>query len=156
MITTTREELAWAAGFFDGEGCVGIVRGSPTRPPKSIRVGISQLDSRVLERFKAAVGVGYIHGPTKRYGTSQPQYRYVAQHHPATQAICALLWTWLSPVKREQFKRCLMAIRDEMIVKSPCSHGVRRSKCVPCNRDRAQRRTTEYRMRRLARAMLTA
>jgi hypothetical protein len=154
MLSTTREEMAWAAGLFDGEGCVGLVRGSRSRPCQSIRVGITQVDRRVLDRFRADVGCGYIHGPTKRYGTSQPQFRYVAQHHPATQAIGAMLWQWLSPVKRAQFTRCLSTIVASM---TPlCPHRDRRSRCVTCVRARGRTRQQGFRMRRYARALLTA
>lgn len=52
-------ELAWAAGFFEGEGCVSVDRrGASPR----LKLDCSQKYNRkILERFHAAVGVGKIH-----------------------------------------------------------------------------------------------
>ena len=49
-------ELAWAAGFFDGEGYIGVVRGTGMGCSLALRIYISQKDREVLDRFKKAVG----------------------------------------------------------------------------------------------------
>jgi hypothetical protein len=57
-----REELAWAAGFFDGEGSF-----SWTMPAAFGWAVINQTNRASLERFKRAVaGLGKIYGPTNR------------------------------------------------------------------------------------------
>lgn len=53
-----REELAWAAGFFDGEGCF-----SYSKSGQYVCVSIGQTVREPLERFKLAVGLGVIYGP---------------------------------------------------------------------------------------------
>jgi hypothetical protein len=59
--THEQVELAWAAGFFDGEGCVAA------QLPKGcvslrLKLDVSQKYRRApLERFRAAVGVGNIY-----------------------------------------------------------------------------------------------
>jgi hypothetical protein len=83
-----REELAWCAGFFDGEGHVSAKR-------HGIALSVNQIHPEVIERFKDAVG--------KR----RPVYKFVAGSFHDVQAICAMLWPWLGSVKREQFKRAL-------------------------------------------------
>lgn len=98
-------ELAWAAGFFDGEGCVSLLKsGRHTYP----QVGISQVDRMVLDRVTEAVGFGKVYGPYKT--PRKPQYLYSVYGFEKTQALMAFLWPWLSPVKRAQFKRILYAI----------------------------------------------
>lgn len=103
-----REELAWAAGFFDGEGCTRGPSGS-----SRLRLTISQAgDTELLERFRRAVGVGAIYGPY--------QYRHqrlskkpfcaltIASFETAQHAICCL-WPWLGSIKRAQ---ALTALRQ--------------------------------------------
>jgi hypothetical protein len=51
-----REEIAWAAGLFEGEGCITQSSGQSV-----LRLNSTDLD--VLERFHAAVGRGEIYGP---------------------------------------------------------------------------------------------
>ena len=56
----TREELAYMAGFFDGEGCIGAYA-----PRKySIIVSIGQNDPTILIRLKKLYG-GTLTGPDK-------------------------------------------------------------------------------------------
>lgn len=54
-------DLAWAAGFFDGEGCVTIVRQryrDPTRQPTyRLKIYVSQTNKRSLEEFEWIVGL---------------------------------------------------------------------------------------------------
>jgi hypothetical protein len=96
-----REELAWAAGFFDGEGCFSFsVAG------RYVCVSLSQTDREPLDRFKAAVGIGRVLGPydfrkNDRW-VRKPQYVYRVNGYERVQAIAALLWSWLGSVKRQQ------------------------------------------------------
>ena len=96
-----REELAWAAGFFDGEGCF-----SYTEKARYGVATITQADIRPLDRFKTAVRVGNVYGPyDKKYPgrmSKQPQWIYRAHRREHVQAVAALLWFKLSPVKRQQ------------------------------------------------------
>ena len=57
-------KVAWAAGFFDGEGCVNLV---PCRSRKSWRPGlqVGNVDRPSLEAFKDIVGVGKIYARRK-------------------------------------------------------------------------------------------
>ena len=58
---TTIPELAWAAGFMDGEGCISIARQTYTdaarRATFRIRVDITQNHLKVLRYFEKAAGV---------------------------------------------------------------------------------------------------
>jgi hypothetical protein len=102
-------QLAWASGLFDGEGCTGV------RPNKSrlnavhIYASVNQsshsadIVPSVLKRFQAAVGgMGFIRGAyfDKRSGTYAHQW--LAASFEEAQAVIALLWSHLGPVKRAQ------------------------------------------------------
>jgi hypothetical protein len=103
-------ELAWAAGFVDGEGWMGFSGHSP-------RLSVTQVDRRVLDRLQAALlGLGRVAGPydkaTEERPNIQPQWIYRAQSWHEVQAAIALMWKYLSPVKRAQARRTLLALRE--------------------------------------------
>jgi hypothetical protein len=103
-----REELAWAAGFFDGEGNTGSAWSSP------IHVQVSNTDLRLLQRFWAALGVGRISGPytLKNRPQNRPHWHWAATSFEDAQAAIALLWVWLSESKRKQAAKALRQYRD--------------------------------------------
>ena len=112
---TRREELAWAAGFFDGEGCTMIRRdrrlGDPTRAPTvNVGIAVNQVDRRVLDRLLAALGTGTIRGPYKTPG-GKDQWRYAADGFARVVAVVAILWPWLGEIKRDQARRVLLEYR---------------------------------------------
>lgn len=93
-------EVAWAAGFFDGEGYVGV---GPTN--HELRVGILQVHRAELERFRRAVlYLGSITGPyrVKKEPSRQPIYQYRVTNWRDVQAVIAVLWRFLSEPKRQQ------------------------------------------------------
>lgn len=103
-------ELAWAAGFFDGEGSVSIrVDKRPGRKP-ALQLSIEQNDPRPLHRFALAVGHGRV---TCRKAIRPParkvMYR-VAMGHAATVSTIIALWPWLSEPKREQYARAAQEV----------------------------------------------
>lgn len=99
MITVSREELAWAAGFFDGEGNTCVI--NYDRDGERIAVQISSTYLPTLERFLGAVHQGRIYGPYQR-GTYKPQWHYRVNGWPRCQAVIAMLWPFLSGDKRAQ------------------------------------------------------
>lgn len=105
-ISVHREKLAWAGGFFDGEGHVGGA-GDKGYPALHIRQAGSYTQvPEVLPRFRDAVcGLGYLYGPMFDPENLQhlPQWSFEAHGFEAVQAIFAMLWPWLGPVKRAQF-----------------------------------------------------
>jgi hypothetical protein len=108
----SREDLAWAAGFFDGEGTTSI-RSVRTYPYPGM--SLNQVNLCTLERFHKAIGgVGKIYGPYQpkvKTGTRQPIYSWQAANFQAAQAAMALLWNFLSEPKRAQYKRAIETAR---------------------------------------------
>ncbi len=111
--TGTDVELAWAAGFFDGEGSVSVhCDKRPGRRP-AFRLEIEQVDVRPLVRFRAAVGgLGSL---SQRIGPRAPNrrllYRIFACNDPALR-IASSLWPWLSEPKQEQIVRVLDRLEE--------------------------------------------
>jgi LAGLIDADG-like domain len=102
-----REELAWAAGFFDGEGCF-----SWTAKSAWGCAVIGQSNRESLERFQRAVGdLGKIYGPYKsrhkdRWSRKE-QWVFRAHRREHVQAVALMLWFKLGPIKRAQAKSVL-------------------------------------------------
>ena len=93
---TDKTELAWAAGFFDGEGCTTTVNGSAS-------IVVVQKDRRPLDRFARALG-GNVGGPYGPYGKGCAMYRWQATGKRAKE-VMDLLWPFLSDPKKEQYVR---------------------------------------------------
>lgn len=99
-------ELAWLAGFTDGDGYFGY---SPYSNGLALSFVIGQNGNRsILVRVQKTLGFGRINGPYKRKGR-KPNYRFVVNGFEHVQAIAALLWPWLSTVKRKQAARTIAA-----------------------------------------------
>jgi hypothetical protein len=106
-------ELAWAAGFFDGEGSTGtaLKRADSLGVFASVPQAASTTEHipAVLLRFHRAIGgLGRVSNPyfDRRSGTYLFQWR--TDNFEEIQAVVALLWSHLGPVKRSQASRALM------------------------------------------------
>jgi hypothetical protein len=101
--TIDREELAWAAGFFDGEGSPYFAKNVRTAG-----ITIGQTDREVLDRFVKSVQLGKVTGPYGPYGSGKKPIFYIRiVSHWQTQHIAAALWPWLGTEKKEQFVKVL-------------------------------------------------
>jgi hypothetical protein len=63
MITPT--EIAWAAGLFEGEGCINV-QFSPKRNRPIVRLTLRMTDEDVVRKFAVLVGAGRVHGPYRK------------------------------------------------------------------------------------------
>ena len=97
-----RYELAWAAGFFDGEGWANTVRQrgrSTGQPHAQINQAGSDGVPEVLVRFQKAVGgLGHLGGPYTASGR-RPIYRWIASSRDDVEVLHHLLLPWLGAVK---------------------------------------------------------
>jgi hypothetical protein len=96
-------DLAWAAGFFDGEGWAN-------RKERGVQSRINQADPKgvpeVLLKFQRIVGVGRIKGPMTEEG-KQPLYYWEATSRPDIGRVGELIGPWLCSVERIQFEATL-------------------------------------------------
>lgn len=104
----TDTELAWAAGFFDGEGWIGVVNSGKNKTVL-IQAQINQVDPQVLQRFAEAVRLGQVKGPKQpRNPNAQLQWRITFSGSDAVLMI-SRIWDYLSPVKLKQAQRAIDA-----------------------------------------------
>jgi hypothetical protein len=105
------DSAAWAAGFFDGEGTVGLVgpRGLAMSIAQASEVGIPE----TLEHFRAVVGAGTITGPrmVPSPWSKLPQYRWQLTRFAEIECVIAMLYPYADVVKRERMTRRLEFVR---------------------------------------------
>lgn len=122
-------ELAWAAGFFDGEG--------HSRWRQNSKAGVSLVvtacqsgSDETLRRLQAALGgAGTIRGPIQdpKHPHWTPRYTWAALDYPAIEALVDM-WPYLSSVKRDQALAAIdgycpqIAAREERAAEYPCGH----------------------------------
>jgi hypothetical protein len=98
-----RHELAWAAGFFDGEGWAN-------RAKRGVHAQINQAGPtgmpEVLLKFRRIVGVGRLGGPVIAEG-KQDLYRWDATSRRDVARVADLIGPYLCPAKRAAFERAL-------------------------------------------------
>lgn len=113
---STETELAWAAGFFDGDGSTTLSRsnslnsnGSAVYLHRQLEMKISQVESyvgqcpTVLTRFQQAVGgLGSIRQKTTLTQTGNTVWHYSLTGVNNIKQVLGLLWPYLDIVKREQ------------------------------------------------------
>jgi hypothetical protein len=109
MLVPNKQELAWAAGFYDGEGCTCLHSRTDRNGVLRLSMSISQVDIRPLHRFQEAVlGFGSICFRNKAAkSTHSDIYVWQEQRPSRIFQIVPLLWNFLSEPKREQIERCL-------------------------------------------------
>jgi hypothetical protein len=86
------EEVAWAAGLFEGEGCI-------TQVGRQFTLAVVNTDEEVIGRFDEIVSLGQIYGPysyeLKDGFRRKPVFRWIATEYNALDAM-QLLAPWLS------------------------------------------------------------
>lgn len=113
-------ELAWAAGFFDGEGYVGWRRGNRHSDPKrrtymGIVANVAQKTPELLKRFCKIVGVGKVYGPyvNGRSGTNKRHYsfRFNVSSYEDVEFLGELLFPYLGTKRQQQFTEAIHSWR---------------------------------------------
>lgn len=103
VLTATREELAYAGGLFDGEGCISQYTKKPRsghpNPTRRPRLRMAMTDEDPIRRFHGIVSVGTVrwsHPPAYRKTGRQAQYVWTCGSFEDVQHVLAVLWPWLS------------------------------------------------------------
>jgi len=86
------EQLAWAAGLFEGEGTVTLCGGRP-------RLAVKMNDEQAVRRFAETVKAGKVYGPYGPYKSSLAKRQHFVWigEKGAAEMVAALLWPWLGP-----------------------------------------------------------
>jgi hypothetical protein len=104
--TYRRDELAWAAGLFEGEGCFSLLQGN-----KASTAGINMIDRDVIERFCRIVGFGRVYAKPPREAHHKMQWQWKVASFEYFQATVALLWPWLGKRRKRRALEILRAKR---------------------------------------------
>jgi hypothetical protein len=123
---TRGEEIAWAAGLFEGEGCIARL---PDRPHQ-IRLQLGSSDRDVVERFAAVVGCGsisYRQSLPRLSDTPKPMWIWVAVAVKAA-ALLEEIFPYLGE-RRSERARELLEFRAEHI-----AHSTKERSCPTCSR----------------------
>lgn len=101
----TRENLAWAAGLFEGEGCFST---STVKGRRYARMRMTSTDVDVLERFRAVVGCGQISAgkispSAAASGTKKQPYVWGLSGRLNVYAVGVALFPWLHSRRRARF-----------------------------------------------------
>jgi hypothetical protein len=98
MDNLSNEDLAWAAGIFDGEGCIGAYK---NRQYIRLKVEVNNTDPRMPLKLHSMFGGSlYLHPPYKDRPHEQQLYRWCAMDTQAGDII-AQIYPYLT-VKKEQ------------------------------------------------------
>jgi hypothetical protein len=115
----TRENIAWAGGFFEGEGTI-----TARAPCPFVAVGSTDLD--VLRRFHNIMGVGGISGPRKPAKPHyKPLYFWSCGGNRRVIAVLAALWPFLGERRQQKAKEAieLAAKAVRWAHRTHCKHG---------------------------------
>ena len=103
-ILTLDTELAWSAGFLDGEGnyAMHTARRAGRADQYTFKIQAAQVYREPLDRLQAALG-GHVTGPYGPYGANkQPYYSWaITGYTEAKEALFRLL-PFHSPIKADQ------------------------------------------------------
>lgn len=110
------EAIAWAGGFFVGEGWISCRLPAPSSRWPQLRAAITQAGAagvpHALLRFRAATKLGAIAGPyvSTSPWSRLPQFKWSIGSDSGTRRLVDLLWPWLDSTKRNQATNALAAM----------------------------------------------
>lgn len=112
MDNKTTTEVAWAAGFFDGEGCVSL---HDNRGYSILTLHVSQTELTILERFQHAIGdFGNIYGPRQHKAIkniSKPSWDWQCSRREHIEIIIDTLRPFLHHTKLTQAQASLFFLK---------------------------------------------
>ncbi len=112
----TRENLAWMAGIYEGEGyCQGRPRTYQRADGRdftttNFRLVISMSDEDIVTRFHKFAGIGTLRGPRTfpSRPNNKPLWDYSA-HGADGYALGVAMWSWLGQRRKEQLHAAISA-----------------------------------------------
>jgi hypothetical protein len=146
------EELAWAAGFFDGEGSTYLekhrTRADHFYPvmyvPQTADIGTAP----ELLRFRAALGLGNISGVCRPKPPRRPYRRWRAVTPAKVQLALHLLWPFIGDIKRAQARKTMQVIhRQPDLMRGNPAFGVAGTRYCLRGHDKWNARIRPYKSR---------
>lgn len=106
----TREDLAWAAGLFEGEGCITIGERNATRRRHPI-CQLNMADEDVVRRLHTVLGVGTVR-MRKYQPVKKDQWVWRVSSFEDAQYVIAALWNWLGARRKNRALEVLTATAE--------------------------------------------
>ena len=91
----TRENIAWLAGLFEGEGCIQIDK-------HGFYLTINMTDEDVLRRVQKITDSGSVTGPMFRSKNHKPLWKWKVRWASESYALLVAIWPYL--LSRRQTK----------------------------------------------------
>jgi len=80
-------DIVWAAGLFEGEGCIC----APPSKPRQRMLYIKMTDKDVMQRFVSVVGYGNLTGPNWSKNSTKPGWQWSIEKKPEVLRILKML-----------------------------------------------------------------
>lgn len=119
---TEKENLAWAAGFLDGEACFKFYQAKRGRGRLAITV--AQVRKEPLDRLANILG-GKVRGPYGPYTTSndgatrQGHYQWDTSTNELAELVIEKIMPWLCEPKKEQASEAVENFKNRRAAKTP-------------------------------------
>lgn len=112
--TLREREIAWAAGLFEGEGCVYIAKQSckwrDGEKKFQVKLEIKHTDEDVLQRFHAIIAVGNIVGPYWAKKSTKPFWSWTSAAVADVAYIASLFFPYLGYRRRAKLKEAVGSV----------------------------------------------
>lgn len=96
------EEIAWAAGLYEGEGTVFAPWSKRDCRYHSPKLQINMTDEDIIDRFGAIIQVGHKYGPYP--GVNKPKWYWTVYVANETKNVLDSFWPYLGARRKEQAK----------------------------------------------------
>lgn len=96
------EELAWAGGLFEGEGCFVCYKLSHRKDSYRVSTTLSMTDKDVVETFCKVMGFGTVKGPYSPSNGNKLRYVWEVQNFRDCLKVTELLYPYLHSRRKQK------------------------------------------------------
>ena len=108
----TEAEIAYAAGLFEGEGCITFSGKRPNHPGKGARLQLAMSDHDVVERFAAIVGAGTVLVKTSTPAHQKRQWVWCVVKYSEVVRIGEMLRPWMGQRRSQRLDEVLREVGE--------------------------------------------
>lgn len=114
-----KRDLAWAAGLFEGEGCISMTKIKTRKDSLKLSVAVCSTDEDVITAFTKIIGYGKKKGPYKSsYPTGKIRWIWEVQNQPDCLAVLSLLLPYLCARRKAKAKLVITEIKKRLKAKN--------------------------------------
>lgn len=106
-------EVAWAAGFLDGECCFHSreAKGKRHAYYMTLTLSVTQKEPELLYRLQSVLGCGVVNGPYTQEGR-YTHYSFRVTGYDKVYAVAKLVWPYLGVHKKRQAKAAIAKFKQ--------------------------------------------